>query len=67
MGMRLFLYISPQSFFLFVPMMWKNENCNNGKPVCKKEYEYKCPAKISGLTPDKYRDIILDLIINDAC
>jgi hypothetical protein len=31
--------------------MLKNENCNNGKPVCKKEYEYKCLAKILVLVP----------------
>jgi hypothetical protein len=36
-------------------------------PVCKKGYEYKCPANIFGFSPGKYRDIILDLIINDAC
>jgi hypothetical protein len=48
-------------------MKLKNENYNNGKPACKKEYEYKCPANISGLSPDKYRDNILDLIINGSC
>jgi hypothetical protein len=36
-------------------------------PVYKRGYEYKCPAKIFGFSPGKYRDIILDLIINDAC
>jgi hypothetical protein len=50
-----------------VPVKLKNGNCNNDKPVCKKGYGYKCPAKISDLSPDKYRDNILDLIINDAC
>jgi hypothetical protein len=22
--------------------MWQNENCNNGKPACKRGYVYKC-------------------------
>jgi hypothetical protein len=50
-----------------VPMMWKNENYNNDRPACKKEYECKYPAKIYGLSPGNYRDNILDLIINGPC
>jgi hypothetical protein len=25
--------------------MWRSENCNNNKPVCKMEYEYICLPK----------------------
>jgi hypothetical protein len=50
-----------------VPAKLKNENYSNGMPVCKKGYEDKCPANILGFSPVKYGDIILDLIINDAC
>ncbi|MFI5130073.1 MAG: hypothetical protein ACHQFX_08790 [Chitinophagales bacterium] len=30
-------------------MTWQNENCNNGKPVCKKEYECKYLPMVLGL------------------
>lgn len=42
-------------------MRWKNENCNNDRPACKKEHEGKFRTKIAG-----FRLQILDLITEMA-
>lgn len=34
-------------------------------PAYKKEYEYKCPAKVFNFSPELFRDNILDLIIHE--
>jgi len=52
-------------------MKLKNENYNNDKPVCKKEYENKCRTKFLDLFPitigtNSYRDNNLDLKINES-
>ena len=39
-------------------MLWKNENYNNDKPVCKKGYVYKC------LATDFFEPIVIGLGFN---
>ena len=47
-------------------MKWKNENCNNGKPACKKGYENKYRTNFLHFTTESYGDNNLDLNINES-
>jgi hypothetical protein len=64
-GGGLFPLSAHQLIRLFVLMMWKNENYSNCTPAYKTEYVYKCLPNNFSLTPNNYRDNILDLMINE--